>query len=125
MNSQSAASSYNVVKNHSGVDSASPHQLISMLFDGVQERIVQAKGAIQYKNVDLKGKRINSAISIISGLRENLNTDEGGDIAENLDALYAYIQSIMFKAHLNNDIKLLDEASELIEDIRSAWKEIG
>ncbi|MFL0803034.1 MAG: flagellar export chaperone FliS [Agarilytica sp.] len=125
MNYQSAAQSYNVVRNQSGVENASPHRLIDMLFEGLQERITQAKGAIQYKNVEMKGSRINSAISIINGLRENLNTDDGGEIAENLDGLYVYIQKILAQAHIESNEALLTEASELIENIHSAWREIG
>ncbi len=125
MNYQSAAQSYNVVRNQSGVENASPHRLIDMLFEGLQERITQARGAIQYKNVEMKGSRINSAISIINGLRENLNTDDGGEIAENLDGLYVYIQKILAQAHVENNEVLLTEASELIENVHSAWREIG
>ncbi len=125
MNYQSAAASYNVVKNQSGVESASPHRLIDMLFDGLLERIIQAKGAMQFKNVEMKGSRINSAISIVNGLRENLNLDNGGDLAENLDALYIYIQGILSKAHMENNESLLDEAAMLVNNIHSAWKQIG
>ncbi len=125
MNYQSAAASYNVVKNQSGVESASPHRLIDMLFDGLLERITQAKGAMQFKNVELKGSRINSAISIVNGLRENLNLDNGGELAENLDALYIYIQGILSKAHQDDNESLLDEAAMLVNNIHSAWKQIG
>lgn len=125
MNYQAAAHSYHNVRNQSGVENASPHRLIDMLFEGLQERITQAKGAIQYKNIELKGSRINSAISILNGLRENLNVDEGGEVAENLDTLYIYIQNILAKAHVENDADLLDQASGLIENVHSAWREIG
>lgn len=125
MNYQSAAASYNVVKNQCGVESASPHRLIDMLFDGLLERITQAKGAMQFKNVELKGSRINSAISIVNGLRENLNLDNGGELAENLNALYIYIQEILSKAHKENNESLLDEAAMLVNNIHSAWKQIG
>jgi len=125
VNYQSAAASYSVVKNQSGVESASPHRLVEMLFEGLQERIIQAKGAIQYKNIELKGKKINGAIAIINGLRENLNMDEGGELAENLNSLYIYVQSILAQAHRKNDVKYLDEANSLIDDIHSAWKAIA
>ncbi|WP_245929134.1 flagellar export chaperone FliS [Agarilytica rhodophyticola] len=125
MNYQSAAASYNVVRNHSGVENATPHQLIEMLFEGLLERISQAKGAMQYKNIELKGRKINSAIGIVNGLRENLNKEDGGEISENLDALYVYILGILAKAHTHNDQALLDEASVLIGNIHSAWKQIG
>jgi len=125
VNYQTAAASYNVVKNHSGVQNATPHRLIDMLFEGLKERISQARGAMEYRNIELKGKKINSAIAILSGLRENLNKDEGGDVAENLDIVYSYVQSVLAKAHREDNSTLLDEASTLIDNIHSAWKEIA
>lgn len=125
MNTQFAAAAYAKVKNHASIEVASPHKLVLMLFDGALERITQAKGAMQYGNIEQKGQRISSAISVISGLRESLNKPQGGDIAENLDALYVYIQDIVFKSHVNNDVELLDEASHLLGELRDAWVQIG
>ena len=125
MNTQFAASAYAKVKNHSSIEVASPHKLVLMLFDGALGRIAQGKGAMQYGNVEQKGSRISSAISVVSGLRESLDKTQGGDIAENLDALYVYIQDIIFKAHVKNDLALLDEAAHLLGELRSAWVQIG
>ncbi|MFT7559291.1 MAG: flagellar protein FliS [Flavobacteriales bacterium] len=125
MNYQLAASSYAQVKNHSGVQSASPHKLIDMLFDGLLERISQAKGAMTHNNIELKGKKINSAINILGGLRENLNHDSPDEISDNLDALYDYIQGLLSRAHSSNDIALLNEAGDLIHNVAGAWKKIG
>lgn len=125
MNTQFAASAYTKVQNQSSANAASPHKLVLMLFDGALERITQAKGAMQYGNIELKGSRISSAISVISGLRESLNLEEGGDVAANLDALYVYIQDIVFKAHTKDDQSLLDEASSLLGELRDAWFQIG
>ena len=125
MNTQTALKSYAKVQYRANVEVASPHRLIDMLYEGAIERITQAKGALQFGNIALKGQKINSAISIVGGLREALNTDEGGDLAYNLDNLYVYIQSILAKAHMKNDASLLDEAATLLGDLRSAWKQIG
>ncbi len=125
MNSQLAVASYAQVHCSSGVEAASPHKLIDMLFDGALERIIQAKGAMEFGNIELKGAKINSAIAIVGGLRESLDSDQGGDIADNLDALYVYIQNIMMKAHLTNEVSHLEEASNLLGELQSAWKQIG
>lgn len=125
MNSQLAVDSYAQVHRSSAVESASPHKLICMLFDGALERIAQAKGAMEYGNIEMKGGKINSAITIVGGLRESLDPDQGGDIAENLDALYIYIQNILMKAHLENNQEKLDEAAHLLNELRSAWAQIG
>ncbi len=125
MNTSNAAASYNSVRNHSGLGDSSPHRLIEMLFDGLVERITQAKGAMQYKNYELKGKKINSAIAIVSGLRESLDKDQGGEIAENLDALYIYITKILSQGNIENESKYLDEALELVGNVHEAWKQIA
>jgi len=125
VNYQVAAASYSQVKHHSAVEDASPHKLIEMLFDGALERISQAKGAMEHGNVELKGHKINSAINIVNGLRENLNHDSGTDISGNLDGIYEYVTRVLAQAHVKNDQKLLDEAATLISDIASAWKQIS
>ena len=125
MNNQAALKSYAKVQYRSDVEIASPHRLIDMLYQGAIERIVQAKGAMQYGNIELKGKKINSAISIVGGLRESLNTDVGGELAHNLDNLYVYIQQILAAAHAKNDEAKLEEAATLLGDMQNAWKQIG
>ena len=95
-----------------------------MLFDGLLERIAQARGAMQQKNIELKGKKITQAINIVMGLRDSLNI-ESGDMAANLDSLYDYIQRTLMQAHVQNDEGLLDECVVLIKEISSAWREIG
>ena len=125
MNYQTALASYDNVRKQASAESASPHKLIEMLYDGALERIAQAKGAIEFNQVEMKGNKINAAISIVGGLRESLDRDQGGDISANLDGLYVYIQSVLVQAHRNSDIKKLNEAATLLSELRSAWVEIG
>ena len=125
MNTQTALKSYAKVNYGANVEIASPHRLIDMLYEGALERIAQARGAMQFGDVQLKGKKINDAVRIVGGLRENLNLDAGGEIAQNLDALYIYIQGVLSKAHIKNDSSLLDECTNLLGELRLAWKQIG
>lgn len=125
MNAKFAVNSYAKVQREANVETASPHRLIDMLYEGAIDRIIQAKGAIEHNNVEMRGKKINSAISIVGGLRMNLDLEKGGDIADNLEALYVYIQNILAKAHVKADQSLLDEAATLLGDLRSAWQQIG
>lgn len=125
MNTQAAIKSYAKVHYRTNVEIASPHRLIDMLYEGAIDRIVQAKGALEHGNIEVKGSKINSAISIVGGLRESLNTDEGGELAMNLNNLYLYIQTLLTRAHSSNDKSKLDEAITLLGDLRDAWKQIG
>jgi flagellar protein FliS len=109
-----------------GIASASPHKLIVMLYDGVLTALAKAKGNIGAGNVAAKGAAISHAITIIdNGLRVSLDLKAGGEIAENLDALYDYMSRRLFEANLKNDVTILDEVHRLLSDLRSAWVEIG
>ncbi len=125
MNTQAALKSYAKVHYRSNVEVASPHRLIDMLYEGAIERIIQAKGAMEFGNIEVKGQKINSAISIVGGLRESLNADDGGELAMNLDNLYVYIQSVLSEGHIRNNPAKLDEAVTLLQDLRTTWNKIA
>lgn len=124
MNAQVALKQYGSVKVNAAVTSASPHELISMLFDGLLERMAQMRGAIEQGNIELKNEKVSQAISIIFGLRESLDQENGKELSSRLDGLYDYVQRQLWKAHMKNDITLLDESTQLINEISTAWKNI-
>ncbi len=120
------AGAYARVGVESAVMSASPHQLIVMLFDGAQGAIRAARIHMQAGNVAEKGKAISKAIDIVNnGLAAALDTEKGGEIAERLGSLYDYVARLLLAANLHNDVESLDQAERLLEDVASAWREIG
>lgn len=125
MNSYSAVNSYASVKVHSGVEAASPHRLIQMLFEGALERIAQAKGAMAQNQLARKGELIGKTIAIVGGLQGSLNDKEGGALAANLDNLYDYIIRRLTQANYENNIEYLDECGRLLGEIKTAWDAIG
>ena len=108
-----------------GVESASPHRLIQMLLDGALARIATAGGHLKHGNVAEKGAQISWAMSIIGGLRGSLNMRDGGELAENLDALYDYVNRRLLEANVKNDLDLLSEAYAVLNEIREGWTAIA
>ncbi|TCL28061.1 flagellar protein FliS [Azotobacter chroococcum] len=105
--------------------SASPHQLIVMLFDGAQAAIRTARLHMQAGNVAEKGKAISKAIDIVNrGLLAALDHERGGELAGRLEQLYDYVARLLLRANLHNDERSLDEAASLLEQIGSAWRQI-
>lgn len=105
--------------------SASPHQLIVMLFDGAQAAIRTARLHMQAGNVAEKGRAISKAIDIVNqGLLAALDHERGGELAGRLEQLYDYVARLLLRANLHNDERSLDEASLLLEQIGSAWRQI-
>lgn len=121
---QSALKEYGKVSVQSGASYASPHRLITMLLDGALEKISSAKGFMQRGEIANKGNYISWAISIIEGLRLSLDADKGGEIADNLNQLYDYMERRLVEANASNSEEMLDEVSNLLITIKSAWEEI-
>jgi flagellar protein FliS len=121
-----AAQAYARVGVETGVVAASPHKLIVMLFDGALLAITNARQQMAAGQVAEKGTSISRAIDIVScGLRASLDKSAGGELAENLDALYGYMISRLLHANLQNDRQALEEVGNLLNDIRSAWQQIA
>ncbi|PMR80962.1 flagellar export chaperone FliS [Halomonas urumqiensis] len=120
------AGAYARVGVESSVMSASPHQLIVLLFDGAQASIRAARIHMQAGNVAEKGKAISKALDIVNnGLMAALDAERGGEIAGRLASLYDYISRLLLAANRHNDQQSLDQAETLLDDVASAWREIG
>jgi flagellar secretion chaperone FliS len=121
--SQSALAEYQNTGN-SSIAFADPHQLILRLMNGAIDRIAQAKGAMIQKDLNAKGELLGKAIGIISGLSACLDHNQEGDLSENLDSLYEYMNLTLLQANAEDDSTKLDEVSHLMQEIRSAWVQI-
>ncbi|CAI3940561.1 MAG: flagellar export chaperone FliS [Alteromonas macleodii] len=106
------------------VANADPHKLTLMLLQGALDRIAYAKGAMERKELQEKATFISKATAIIIHLRDTLDVKVGGEVAENMFALYEFMIEKLNEAHVNNDVALLDEVSSLLAPIRDAWVQI-
>lgn len=116
-----ALSQYRNVHLRSSIATASPHKLISLLYQGALETLAQAKGAIERGDVEVRTAAINKGCSIIMGLNDSLDLKAGGEVAENLSALYDYILRGMAELNLKNDAGKAEELIELLIELRSGW----
>ncbi len=118
-----ALKQYGQVGAQTGIVNASPHRLIQMLLEGALGKIAQAKGHIERKEIKQKGEAIGMAILIVEGLRDSLDLSQG-EIAENLDKLYEYMNARLLEANVKSDATILDEIHGLLLDIKMAWDAI-
>ena len=120
-----AASAYRTLSVQGGVEGATPHQLIVLLFDGLLASIAQARGALARGDVPDKGRLIGRAVRLLQeGLKDGLNEEEGGELASNLGRLYDYCSDRLTYANLHNDDAALAEVAALIQPVAQAWKEM-
>ena len=121
-----SAGAYHRIGIETDVGGASPHQLVSLLFDGCIDAIVQARGALEQGDPKAKGQAIGRAVRIVEeGLRAGLDLDAGGALAGDLGALYGYVALRLTRANLHNDDAALAECLRLMQPLREAWSRIG
>lgn len=122
----SAANAYRQVGVHSGVENASPHMLIQMLFDGLFQSLNAARGAMERGEIEEKGRHISKAVRILQeGLVLGLDLEKGGELAANLKLLYDYSVGQLTKANLHNDTALVEEVISVLQPVAQGWKDIG
>lgn len=103
---------------------ADPHKITLMLMQGALEKIAYAKGAMERKEFESKAQYISKAIAIIISLRDTLDMDVGGELAQNLFSLYDYMVNRLNDGNIQNNEKILDEVIQLMLPIKNAWMQI-
>ncbi len=103
----------------------SSHRVISLLLDGALERADQAKQAFLNAQQDELLQLLGKLMAIINGLKNSLNMQAGGEISENLDALYEYMIHRISAAEAENLVAVLDEVSTLLAEVKSGWDDMS
>jgi flagellar protein FliS len=123
---QRAISAYVQTGIETAVPEAAPHRLIQMLFEGVLAAVADARVKLNAGDIPGRGQAISKAISIIErGLQPSLDINKGGELAERMNALYAYIITRLLHANLRGKEEGLLEAGRLMSELHSAWRAIG
>jgi flagellar protein FliS len=99
-------------------------ELIQMLFDGLIDSLVTAKGHIQRGSIEDKNKSLMRAGRIVVGLQGALDLEKGGDLARNLFELYSYVTRRLIHVNARNDLDALQEVHTLLNEIRQAWRDV-
>ena len=74
--------------------------------------------------ISVSGESIGKAIGIIDSLRVSLDREQGGQIADNLSALYDYMTRRLLEANATKDADMLGEVAGLLREIKVAWDQV-
>lgn len=103
------------------IASASPKELITLLFSGANAKLSRAMGCIQHDDYAGKAEALSSAMEIIEGLRQSLDLEKGGELANNLDELYQYCVRRLLRANIDHDKSAVAEVASLLKTVAEAW----
>ncbi|GAA0121412.1 flagellar export chaperone FliS [Clostridium faecium] len=116
------SNAYNTYKNNS-VNYASKEQLLLMLLDGAVKYAKIGRQAILDNDIQKKHDNIIRTQDIFYELMISLDRNAGGEWADNLYAVYEFINHRLTEANMKKDVKIMDEVIPLIEEIRDLWNE--
>ncbi len=126
MYSASGTKAYAKIGVESAVMSATPDQLVTLLFDGALSALVRSRLFLLDGNIAGKGESLSKAINIIeNGLKQGLEENRGDELADNLAGLYRYMVHRLLQANLHNDAEAILEVETLLRNIADAWKEVS
>ncbi|MBW3138146.1 flagellar export chaperone FliS [Ferrimonas balearica] len=115
---------YNKVNISSQAAEASPHKVVQLLLGGSIDKLLQAKLAIEQNATAKKGELIGRTVEIVAHLQAALDFEQGGEIAQNLSAMYDYMVRRLVDANQNNDVDALLEVIDLLRTVKSGWDAI-
>ena len=103
------------------VQSRTPLELVTMLYDGALRFMAVARDAIVRKDIPARRDALNRTMAIVSELQSALNLQAGGEVAVDLDRLYEYASVRLLDAAMRNDVGPVDEVRRIFEILRDGW----
>ena len=107
------------------VQSRSPTELVVMLYDGALRFTEQAADAMDRQDMAAKAIAMSKALAILSELQNTLNLQDGGQVAQQLDALYTHMTERLIDANVQRTSAPIREVIGLLRPLREAWAQVA
>jgi len=108
----------------SAVLTATPEQLVVMLYDGANRFLTQSAIAMRDGRAGLAGEKLRRAEAIIDELLATLDMSVG-EVAERLQALYLFFKEHLMSARLKQDAGKVDEVAHFMRELRASWAAVA
>jgi flagellar protein FliS len=108
----------------SAVLTASPGQLVVMLYDGARRFLNQAAVAMGDGDIAGAHNKLTRAEEIVRHLRNTLDMDQG-EIAARLQSIYTFSLSHLRQARLDQDPSKILEIDDILGKLRESWAAIA
>ncbi len=105
----------------SRVETATPIELIIMLYDRAIVLLDKATNEKKEKNYEEKNTTLIKATDIVFELLTTLDNDKGGEIATSLSRIYNFVIREISNANVSLDTKALDNMKRILSELRESW----
>jgi flagellar protein FliS len=106
------------------VTTSDPGKLIVMLYDGAIRFLTLATDRLDKRDAFGANQNMIKGKSIIAELMASLNLEKGGEIASNLQRLYAYMFNQLVDANVGKDGGRVHHVIDLLKELRTGWQSI-
>jgi flagellar secretion chaperone FliS len=113
---------YNVYR-QTQAETASPGELVVMLYRGAIRFVARGVEAIEARDVQAAHNNMVRAQAIISELMGSLDLERGGELAQNLMQIYDYMQRRLIDANMRKDPVPAREVEHLLRELLPSWVE--
>ena len=103
------------------VQTATPGQLVIMLYDGAIRFTKAGVEGIQRRQYMIANTNLKKAQAIVHELIASLNHDF--TISKDLVRIYEYMLHLLIQANVKKDVKPAEEVLEHLQELREAWKQ--
>ncbi|MCS2153293.1 flagellar export chaperone FliS [Scandinavium goeteborgense] len=120
--SQDGYSQYKEMDLASKTASASPLDLVLVLYSGLLDELERAKSHIEGKRFERKAQSINKCIDILNALTSSLEFETGGELVQNLARLYDHCVYRLYEASSELSIEKMDEVVQILNNLHEGWE---
>ncbi len=106
------------------VETATPVQLIGLLFRRGSELMDEAEQALTERDFERANEALTKAQKVVAELISSLDTEKGGEIAVNLHRLYTFVWERLLHANLRKSVEPLQDAKQIWEQLRQLWEQV-
>ena len=102
---------------------ASPEQLVVMLYDGAGRFLRQAEGSMVDGSWLQASEKLSRAEAILDELLATLDMD-AGEVADRLQSIYVFCKTRLIEARIERDPVRVDQVARLLGELREAWSQV-
>jgi flagellar secretion chaperone FliS len=107
------------------VMTASPAQLVVVLYDHMLVCLRRARYAIDANNAEQRLELIHRARMVVGELLATLDRERGGEIASNLASLYAHTMTELMDIGRHPDTTRLEAVTHMMTELRDAFATVA